>query len=170
MGGGGQRGGAGGWILCTLAVLGALFATSFAPRLTAGAARRADPRPPQEATDLVRAVSTTTTTTTAPPPQSFVVNQVTPLPAVGEARAWGCLAALDYLHAYAAPGFVLECPGDAGGHQAETTCVSAGSACSAGGSIVIADPCPAAYMNEAANSWALSIDSGAPIDPYGACP
>jgi hypothetical protein len=35
--------------------------------------------------------------------------------------------------------------------------------------IVIADPCPAAYMNEASNSWAMMGASDAPIDPYGSC-
>jgi hypothetical protein len=36
-----------------------------------------------------------------------------------------------------------------------TTCVSGASACSIQRLIVIADPCPAAYMNEASNSWDL---------------
>ena len=43
--------------------------------------------------------------------------------------------------------------------------------------IVIADPCPGAYMNEAHNSWVLLHDSvGTPIpggnttiDPFGFC-
>jgi hypothetical protein len=35
--------------------------------------------------------------------------------------------------------------------------------------IVIADPCPNAYMNEASNSWVMTGASDAPIDPYGAC-
>jgi hypothetical protein len=34
---------------------------------------------------------------------------------------------------------------------------------------VIADPCPAAYMNEASNSWDLVGASDAPLDPYGYC-
>ena len=71
------------------------------------------------------------------------------------ATASGCSAALEYLNAHAAPGFAFECPGDAQGHQAMTTCVSGASACSIQRLIVIADPCPAAYMNEASNSWDL---------------
>ena len=35
--------------------------------------------------------------------------------------------------------------------------------------IAIADPCPAAYMNEAANSWILYGIRPGPIDPYGSC-
>lgn len=87
----------------------------------------------------------------------------------GEATESGCSAALEYLNAYAAPGFAFECPGDAQGHQAMTTCVSGASACSVQRLIVIAEPCPAAYMNEASNSWALIGASDAPLDPYGYC-
>ena len=35
--------------------------------------------------------------------------------------------------------------------------------------IAIAVPCPAAYMNEAANSWILYGMRPGPIDPYGSC-
>jgi hypothetical protein len=104
----------------------------------------------------------------AGPPESFV-SQNTGLPVAGEATASGCSAALEYLNAYAAPGFTFECPGFAQGHQAMTTCVSATSPCSALRLIVIADPCPNAYMNEASNSWALIGASDAPLDPYGYC-
>jgi hypothetical protein len=76
---------------------------------------------------------------------------------------------LAYLQAYAAPGFSFECPGDADGHQAMTTCVTQTSACGLLRLIVIADPCPDAYMNEASNSWALIGASDAPLDPYGSC-
>jgi len=92
------------------------------------------------------------------------------VPPRGHAIAFGCGPALVYLHAYAAPGFALECPGNAGGHQATTTCVNGRTHCSLGGElIVIADPCAAAYMNEASNSWVLLGMSRAPIDPYGYC-
>ena len=102
------------------------------------------------------------------PPESFVSDN-SGLPVAGEATASGCSAALEYLNAYAAPGFAFECPGYAQGHQAMTTCVSATSPCSALRLIVIADPCPNAYMNEASNSWALIGASDAPLDPYGSC-
>ena len=49
------------------------------------------------------------------------------LPLAGEATAWGCAAAIAYLSAYAAPGFSFQCPGDAGGHQAATACLSESS-------------------------------------------
>lgn len=92
------------------------------------------------------------------------------VPAPGKAWVWGCAAAIAYLSAYAAPGFSIQCPGDAGGHQATTTCISGYRLCSLGASIVIADPCPAAYMNEASNSWLLLGLLRVPLDPYGSCP
>ncbi len=97
------------------------------------------------------------------------MTHVNGLPAAGEATTPGCVAALAYLHAYAAPGFSFECPGYANGHQAMTACISAASSCGQLRLIVIADPCPNAYMNEASNSWALTGASDAPIDPYGSC-
>jgi len=100
------------------------------------------------------------------------VSFVTPpsgLPAAGEATASGCAPALAYLHAYAAPGFSFECPGYAEGHQAMTACVSQSSPCGVQRLIVIADPCPNAYMNEASNSWVLIGASDGPLDPYGSC-
>ena len=104
----------------------------------------------------------------APPVASFVSQTPGP-PIAGEATGFGCRAALDYLTAYAAPGFWLVCPGDARGHQAMTVCQSGASPCSVMRIIVIADPCPAAYMNEASNSWMLMGVSDAPLDPYGSC-
>ena len=91
------------------------------------------------------------------------------MPAYGHASAWGCNAALAYLRAYAAPGFSFACPGYAEGHQG-MTCVSDPNACPSGALIAIAEPCAQTYMNEASNSWALTGQSDAPIDPYGACP
>ncbi len=92
------------------------------------------------------------------------------LPPLGKAWVWGCAAALAYLKAYAAPNFSIACPGNAGGHQATTTCISGYGLCSLGASIVIADPCPAAYMNEASNSWMLLGLWHVPLDPFGSCP
>jgi hypothetical protein len=105
------------------------------------------------------------------------------VPAYGQATVWGCPAALAYLQAYAAPGFALDCPGDAQGHEA-MTCIHGTpqypDACPDGPTIAISDPCPQAYMNEAANSWNLTGQlaveqqkfgvSYAAIDPFGACP
>ena len=102
------------------------------------------------------------------PTESYVA-QTSGLPVAGEATGYGCAAALAYLSAYAAPGFWLVCPGSARGHQAETVCESGASPCSVMSIIVIADPCPAAYMNEASNSWVMMGASDAPIDPYGSC-
>jgi hypothetical protein len=133
--------------------------------------------------------TTTTTTTTAPsPPPTPPAAPVTPptatlaaapapapapsdpsaLPAVGQATAWGCGAALTYLQAYAAKGFSLECPGYADGREA-MTCFNT-SSCPSSAVIAIADPCPQAYMNEASNSLVMTGAAHAAIDPYGACP
>lgn len=120
----------------------------------------------------------------APAPAVVAAAPVPPaLPAVGQATAWGCSAALAYLQAYAAPGFALDCPGYAEGHEA-MTCIHGApaypDACLDGPEIAISDACPQAYMNEAANSWNLSGqlsteqqkfgESYASIDPFGACP
>ena len=99
----------------------------------------------------------------APPPAAPAA-----LPGRGAATAYGCAAALPYLGAYSAPGFTFECPGYALGHEA-MTCINEAGVCDNEKLIVIADPCAAAYMNEASNSWVLTGASSAPIDPYGAC-
>lgn len=127
---------------------------------------------------------TTTTTTTTPTTDTTTATAATTdvsagassVPAYGHATASGCDAALAYLRSYAAPGFALVCPGPAGGGAA-LTCYGQ-SPCQPGQKmIVIAEPCPAAYMNEAHNSWVLKhevegtpIPGGDPaIDPYGPC-
>ena len=112
----------------------------------------------------------------APPPAPAV-------PAIGQATAWGCSAALAYLQTYAAPGFTLDCPGYAEGHEAMTCLYDTPAypdACPNGHTIAISDPCPQAYMNESANSWTLTGQlsteqqkfgvSYADIDPFGPCP
>jgi len=108
----------------------------------------------------------TATATAAPDPEPATSSA---LPAVGRATAWGCAAALAYLEAYAAKSFALECPSYAEGHDA-MTCLAEQGTCPSSAVIAIADACPAAYMNEASNSWVLSGASNAPIDPYGPCP
>ncbi|MGH9054635.1 MAG: hypothetical protein ACRDYY_02005, partial [Acidimicrobiales bacterium] len=80
----------------------------------------------------------------------------------------GCAAAIAYLSGHAAPGFRFECPGNALGHQA-MTCIDVAGVCPGYKLIAIADPCAAAYMNEASNSWVLQGLRSGPIDPYGYC-
>jgi hypothetical protein len=119
----------------------------------------------------------------AAPPPAATPPPVPATPAVGHATTWGCAAALAYLQTYAAPGFALDCPGYAEGHEA-MTCLHGTpqypDACSSGPTIAISDPCPQAYMNESANSWLLTgqlsteqekfgVSYGS-IDPFGACP
>ena len=124
------------------------------------------------------AFSTTTVATAAPTTTSTSAPATAPagVPPYGAATVYGCAAALAYLHAYDAPGFVAVCPGDAWGHEA-LTCFSEGPCAPGQRMVVVADPCPAAYMNEAHNSWVASNEVlGTPIpdgnpsfDPYGAC-
>ena len=148
-------------------------------------------------TTTTASTTTTTSTTTittstsptapAPAPAVLAAAQAAPaaaaLPAYGGATAPGCAAALAYLQAYAAPGFTLDCPGYAEGHEA-MTCVhdtpAYPDACPNGPTIAISDACPQAYMNESANSWNLTGQlsteqqkfgvSYSGIDPFGACP
>jgi hypothetical protein len=121
---------------------------------------------------IVRSASPSSQATAPPngPAQSVATQAASGVPPAGEATASGCSAALAYLDAYAAPGFTLECPASAQGHEASTSCISVHSPCDEQRVITIADPCPEAYMNEASNSWVLMGESNAPIDPYGQCP
>jgi hypothetical protein len=123
-----------------------------------------------------------TTTTTQPPPATATAPVSAPAPPVASAApaapsvaatpsGYGCAAALAYLAANANPEFSFECPGYADGNEA-MTCVNHDPECPGEHLIVIADPCPAAYMNEAYNSNSWSDATGTftrPIDPYGSC-
>jgi hypothetical protein len=120
-----------------------------------------------------------TTTTTLPPPTPTTTTPVPPAPPVpaatpsvaAEPSGYGCPAALAYLATHAAPGFTFECPGYADGNEA-MTCVNHAPECPGEHLIVISDPCPAAYMNEAfnSNSWSDATDTFTQgIDPYGSC-
>jgi hypothetical protein len=126
----------------------------------------------------------TPTTTASTPEQTSTVNTSPPqsgssdqLESANESAApattpeYGCTAALAYLAGHANPEFTSVCPGYADGNEA-MTCVNIPGLCEGEHLIVINDPCPAAYMNEAYNSQSWS-DSEAqftrPIDPYGAC-
>ncbi len=126
------------------------------------------PQPAVQATPAQPPPTTTTTTAPQAPAQTPSAQTATAVPAVGQATQWGCAAALAYLSAYAYPGAVLECPGPAVGKEA-MTCYNEPGICSGELLIGIAEACPAAYMNEASNSWVVMGRSTAPIDPYGAC-
>ena len=159
------------WTIAVLvAVMTGLWMTDAPATGTGSPVKATVPLPP-----TTTAPSPTTTTTTAPPPPPTTVPAST-LPARGDATAWGCSAALAYMRAYADPTFELVCPGDAQGHQA-VTCFGEYPCAPGQRMIAIADPCPAAYMNEAHNSWVLDHeatgsaipDGSAAIDPYGYC-
>jgi hypothetical protein len=101
-----------------------------------------------------------TTPVTAPPPARIAVAAVP--------NGYGCDPAIAYLRVHAAPGFTFECPGWADGHQA-MSCDNVPGVCPGTLIIAISTPCPAAYMNEASNSWVVLGESHAPLDPYGYC-
>jgi hypothetical protein len=144
------------------------------------------PAPSSSSTTVVTAVVPTTTpavtppsmTVAAPPPTTTapavpaVTSAPTPAPTPSaQPSGYGCVAALAYLGAHAAAGFTFECPGYADGHQA-MTCINHAPECPGEQIIVINDPCPAAYMNEAfnSNSWNPATQSFTDgIDPYGYC-
>ena len=144
------------------------------------------PAPTPTPTPAVLASTPVASTAPSPaptPPPAPVAPPAPAVPAVGQATAWGCSAALAYLQAYAAPGFTLDCPGYAEGHEAMTCLYDTPAypdACPSGPTIAISDPCPQAYMNESANSWNLTGQlsteqqklgvSYADIDPFGPCP
>ena len=137
-------------------------------------------RAPPVATPPVTAPPVTAPPVTAPPappvvhPTAPVVaSTVSPIATTGgtppppaAGLQWGCGAALAYLSAHANPAYTLVCPGYAEGHQA-MTCNELAAICPGSNDIVINIPCPAAYQNEAWNSW--HIVNG-PFDPYGSCP
>ena len=143
---------------------------------------------PAVTADQVPASTTTTTTapptptTTQPPPTTTTIPAPAPAgqaaPAAQAApgvattpSGYGCAAALAYLAANANGEFTVECPGYADGNEA-MTCVNHAPECPGEHLIVISDPCPAAYMNEAYNSNSWSDATGTftrPIDPYGSC-
>ncbi|HLI52776.1 MAG TPA: hypothetical protein VKU88_00480 [Acidimicrobiales bacterium] len=88
----------------------------------------------------------------------------------GGAPGYGCAAAIEWLTYHAAPGFSFVCPGNGLGGQA-FTCQNVPGVCPNNERlIVIADPCPAAYKNEAWNSWVVEGLVDGPYDPFGWCP
>jgi hypothetical protein len=151
-------------------------AASVSPRPGTDVPPRRAPAPPTTTTTTSAPVApvpapsqvTTPSTTPVPPPPAPAPIAPAALPARGAATVDGCAAALAYLAAYSAPGFTFECPGNALGHEA-MTCINQAGVCDNERLIAIADPCPAAYMNEASNSWVLTGAAGGPLDPYGAC-
>lgn len=125
------------------------------------------PPPRPLATSTVTTVVATEGRVAAPPPAPAPRGASASVAATG--MAFGCQAAIAYLIAHAAPGFRFVCPGYAMGHQA-MTCHNMAGICPGEDLIVIADPCPAAYENEAWNSLlAVGLVSGR-VDPYGSCP
>jgi hypothetical protein len=120
------------------------------------------------------AVATTTasssTPTTSPPPTVpptvAAPPPPPPPPVTTPAPAGDCAAALAYLAAHQAPGFVDTCgTGTALGHYG-VACWNS-TYCPGGQKVVhIACPLPFVYMNEAHNSWTL-VGAGSGIDPHG---
>lgn len=138
-----------------------LFLQAGLPPLTT-----ATTSPDRPVPDPVPARTTSVTVPAAHPrPASAVPRPV----AVQSTGGYGCGPALAWLSTHAAPGFSFVCPGYALGHQA-MTCRNVAGVCPGQEVIIIADPCPAAYENEAWNSLlSVGLASG-PVDPFGACP
>jgi hypothetical protein len=145
------------------------------------AAAYVSPRPPVRSIAVVAVPVTTVPSTTVPTPTvptptvpsttiaiTALHRLVVAPPATPLQKVYGCGPALTYLAARAAPGFRFVCPGYALGHQG-FTCLNIADVCPDDALIVISDPCPAAYMNEASNSWVVKGWSTAPFDPFGAC-
>ena len=107
------------------------------------------------------------TTSTARKPATLAAPPTTTTVAPASQTGYGCAAAFAWLSSHSAPGYQFVCPGYAEGHQAMTCRNTA--ACPGEKVIVIATPCPAAYMNEAHNSWIISGLAQGKIDPFGYC-
>jgi hypothetical protein len=136
-------------------------------------AKKATVRPRRATPPTTRpAIATTAIRRVVPPPVPTTVAQPAVVsitaPAVSTPGGYGCAAALSYLAAHAAPGFIFECPGFAEGHQA-MTCMNIPGVCPNEKLIAIADPCAAAYMNEAHNSWIEAGLAQGSYDPFGYC-
>lgn len=144
---------------------GAVTTTARRPASTSHPSTRHPSTRHRSLPDLPTTTSQTTATATTRSPTTAPSAS---LPASAAPSGWGCGAAIAYLRAHAAPGFSFECPGSALGHQA-MTCIDVPGVCPGEKLISISVPCPAAYMNEASNSYALQHLSDAPIDPYGYC-
>ncbi len=87
--------------------------SACSPRRTAGIRPSGHPlRRHRRRAGAIGAATQRPDPSTALPPESFVT-QTSGLPVAGEATTSGCSAALEYLNAYAAPGFAFECPGNA---------------------------------------------------------
>ncbi len=83
---------------------------------------------------------------------------------------YGCQAALAYLAANQAPGFVDVCAPHSAGPGAAGTTVAEYLPGATTGTIYISCPAPIVYQNEASNSWKFSGLSNAPLDPWGGVP
>jgi hypothetical protein len=173
------------WVVCTVTLLLAaaflgLFASGSQGAKAASATHKvpasvgatttsATPSVPTTTLPAVPATTPPVPTTTVPPAAPAAPAETAATPDA-EPSGYGCAAALAYLASNANPEFSFQCPGYADGHEA-MTCINNAS-CPGEHLIAIADPCPAAYMNEAynSNSWSDSLgEFTRPIDPYGAC-
>jgi hypothetical protein len=155
------------WVVCTVTLLlTAAFLGFFASGSQGAKAASATDKSPASVRVETTSATSSVPTTTVPP---AAPTESTAAPDAGPS-GYGCPAALAYLAANANSEFSFQCPGYTDGHEA-MTCINNAS-CPGEHLIAIADPCPAAYMNEAynSNSWSDSLgEFTRPIDPYGAC-
>jgi hypothetical protein len=104
---------------------------------------------------------------TAPPRSVATRVPVAPHPVAVAAGDFGCAAALAYVAAHQAPGFVDLCRPHAASGGYGYTCVDHAPQCPGMKVIAIACPAPIVYKNEASNSLVLAGRSQAAIDPFG---
>jgi hypothetical protein len=130
------------------------------------------PLAPSSAPSTIAAPKTPDVATSTPPPQQPPASAPAPAErtspqAVAVDNGFGCRAALAYLAAHQAPGFIDICRPHAASGGYGFTCVDHWPQCPGRRVIAIACPAPIVYQNEASNSLVLSGLSRAPIDPYG---
>jgi hypothetical protein len=134
-------------------------ATTTAP--TAPPATAPTPPPTTSASATTTTPAATPTTAPAAPAPSTTTAPVD--------TGYGCADAVAYLKAHADPAYQIICPADSGPGSEAFTCSNLPGSCVGFQEVIITDPCPAAYMNEASNTWVIDGKSDAPIDPYGSC-
>ncbi len=152
----------------------------FAPTTTTGppstaptappATTTAPAAPPATAPTPPPTTSASATTTTPAATPTTAPADLAPSPSTAPVdTGYGCADAVAYLKAHADPAYQIICPADSGPGSEAFTCSNLPGACVGFQEVIITDPCPAAYMNEASNTWVIDGKSDAPIDPYGSC-
>jgi hypothetical protein len=133
------------------------------------------PKAPEPGTGRIAPVTTPAPARVQAAPAPAPAPVAVPTP---PADPWNCATGAAYMAAHAAPGFLVDCPATVPRGAAALTGITQTSGLPQGGifgaeivgAVLIADTtCGAAWMNEASNTWVLTGQSSAPIDPFGPC-